>query len=53
MFALATVMLSIFIDLFFYNKENQRVLLWALLFSLMFLVLYLTILMDKIGRAHV
>ena len=47
MFALATVTLSIFIDLFFYNKENQRVLLWALLFSLMFLVLYLTILMDS------
>ena len=46
MFALATVTLSIFIDLFFYNKENQRVLLWALLFSLMFLVLYLAILMD-------
>ena len=47
MFALATVTLSIFIDLFFYNKENQRILLWALLFSLMFLVLYLTILMDS------
>ena len=47
MFALATVTLSIFIDLFFYNKENQRVLLWALLFCLMFLVLYLTILMDS------
>ncbi|MBR3462756.1 MAG: hypothetical protein IKH20_08765 [Clostridiales bacterium] len=46
MFALATVTLSIFIDLFFYNKESQKVLLWALLFSLMFLVLYLAILMD-------
>ena len=47
MFALATVMLSIFIDLFFYNKENQKVLLWALLFSLMFFALYLAILMDS------
>ncbi len=47
MFALSTVTLSIFINLFFYNKENQRVLLWALLFSLMFLVLYLSILLDS------
>ena len=47
MFALTTVTLSIFIDLFFYNKENQKVLLWALMFSLMFFVLYLAILMDS------
>ncbi len=46
MFALTAVTLSMFIDLFFYNKENQRVLLWALIFSLMFFVLYLSILMD-------
>lgn len=46
LFALATVTLSIFIDLFFYNKENQKVLLWALMFSLMFFALYLAILMD-------
>ncbi len=46
MFALTAVTLNIFIDLFFYNKENQKILLWALLFSLMFLVLYLAILMD-------
>ena len=45
-FALSIVMLSIFNNLFFYNKENQRVLLWALLFSLMFFILYLSILMD-------
>ena len=30
----------------FYNKENQKTLLWALMFSLMFFVLYLAILMD-------
>lgn len=47
LFALSTVLLSIFINLFFYNKENQRVLLWALMFSLMFLVLYLSILLDS------
>ena len=47
MFALSTVLLSIFINLFFYNRENQKVLLWALMFSLMFLVLYLAILMDS------
>ena len=46
MFALAVVMLSIFMDLFFYHKENQRSLLFALLFSLMFFVLYLAILWD-------
>ena len=47
MFALATVTFSIFINLFFYNRENQRILLWSLLFSLMFLALYLAILMDS------
>ena len=47
MFAVSAVTLSIFINLFFYYKENQRVLLWALLFSLMFLVLYLSILLDS------
>ena len=46
MFALSTATLCIFINLFFYNKENQKILLWALLFSLMFFVLYLAILMD-------
>ena len=46
MFALTVTTLTIFINLFFYNKENQKILLWALLFSLMFLVLYLAILMD-------
>ena len=46
MFALASVTFSIFINLFFYNRENQKMLLWSLLFSLMFLVLYLAILMD-------
>ncbi len=46
MFALTVTTLTIFINLFFYNKENQKMLLWALLFSLMFLVLYLAILMD-------
>ena len=45
--ALLSVTLAIFIDLFFYNKENQRILLWALMFSLMFLILYLSILMDS------
>ena len=47
MFALSTVMLSIFVDLFFYNKESQRSLLFALLFSLMFFVLFLAILLDN------
>ena len=46
MFALMTVTLCIFINLFFYNKENQKILLWALLFGLMFFVLFLAILMD-------
>ena len=46
MFSLSAVMLSIFIDLFFYHKENQRSLLFALLFSLMFFVLYIAILLD-------
>lgn len=46
MFALTVSTVTIFINLFFYNKENQRVLLWALMFSLMFLVLYMTILLD-------
>jgi signal transduction histidine kinase len=46
MFALTTVTLCIFINLFFYNKENQKILLWALLFGLMFFVLFLAILMD-------
>ena len=46
MFALSTATLCIFINLFFYNKENQKILLWALMFSLMFFVLYLAILMD-------
>ena len=46
-FAISTVLLSIFINLFFYNKENQRILLWALMFSLMFFVLYLSILLDS------
>lgn len=45
--ALLSVTLAIFINLFFYNKENQRILLWALMFSLMFLILYLSILMDS------
>ena len=45
--ALLAVTLAIFINLFFYNRENQRILLWALLFSLMFLILYLSILMDS------
>ena len=47
MFALSAVMLSIFVDLFFYNKESQRSLLFALLFSLMFFVLFLAILLDN------
>ena len=47
MFAVAIVMLSIFLDLFFYNKENQRSLLFALLYSLMFFVLYFAILLDN------
>ena len=47
MFALSAVMLSIFVDLFFYNKENQRSLLFALLYSLMFFVLFLAILLDN------
>ena len=47
MFAVAAVTLAIFIDLFFYNKENQKTLLWALMFSLLFLALYLAILMDS------
>lgn len=46
MFALTAVTFSIFINLFFYNRENQKILLWSLLFSLMFFVLYLSILMD-------
>ena len=47
LFCVLTVLLSIFINLFFYNKENQRVLLWALMFSLMFFILYLSILLDS------
>ncbi len=47
MFAITAVMFGIFIDLFFYNKENQRSLLFALLYSLMFFVLYLSILLDN------
>lgn len=46
MFALITVTISIFIDLFFYNRENQRSLLWALMFCTMFFVLDLTILLN-------
>ena len=47
LFCVLTVLLSIFINLFFYNKENQRILLWALMFSLMFFILYLSILLDS------
>ena len=47
LFCVSTVLLSIFINLFFYNKENQRILLWALMFSLMFFILYLSILLDS------
>ena len=47
LFCVMTVLLSIFINLFFYNKENQRILLWALMFSLMFFILYLSILLDS------
>ena len=47
MFAVSIVMLSIFIDLFFYYRENQRSLLFALLYSLMFFVLYIAMLLDN------
>ena len=47
LFCVLTVLLSIFINLLFYNRENQRILLWALLFSLMFFILYLSILLDS------
>ena len=47
MIALAIATLSIFIDLFFYHSENQRSLLFALLYTLMFFVLYLAILLDN------
>ena len=48
MFALSAVMLSMFVDLFFYNNESQRSLLFALLYSLMFFFLYIAILLDNV-----
>ena len=51
MFALSADMLAIFMDLFFYHKENQRSLLFALLFSLMFFVLDFAILLDGMVAA--
>ena len=51
MFALSANMLAIFTDLFFYHKENQRSLLFALLFSLMFFVLDFAILLDGMVAA--
>ena len=48
MFALSAVMLSIFVNLFFYYQESQRSLLFALLYSLMFFVLFIAILLDNL-----